>query len=226
MKNFKSFIQSDEVEREMQEAREYLAVHPKTDKIDHVSDSKEKRDEYIKSKGNMHKAAQAMSGQKKVGDKYMREAESHQSKTTMKHISNPNAGEKKAAKDIKPGIKGYRDRIDMLKSAQARGALKKEGKEISFSGSHQGKTTLKHIKNPDVVQRMAAHDIKPGIKGYRDRIALLKDAERRKNLKKEDFELLSDLYDHLDESNQEIFLNQLEEDAEVLLAFAKTIADE
>ena len=226
MKNFKSFIQSDEVEREMQEAREYLAVHPKTDKIDHVSDSKEKRDEYIKSKGNMHKAAQAMSGQKKVGDKYMREAESHQSKTTMKHISNPNAGEKKAAKDIKPGIKGYRERIDMLKSAQARGALKKEGKEISFSGSHQGKTTLKHIKNPDVVQRMAAHDIKPGIKGYRDRSALLKDAERRKNLKKEDFELLSDLYDHLDESNQEIFLNQLEEDAEALLAFAKTIADE
>ena len=226
MKNFKSFIQSDEVEREMQEAREYLAVHPKTDKIDHVSDSKEKRDEYIKSKGNMHKAAQAMSGQKKVGDKYMREAESHQSKTTMKHISNPNAGEKKAAKDIKPGIKGYRDRIDMLKSAQARGALKKEGKEISFSGSHQGKTTLKHIKNPDVVQRMAAHDIKPGIKGYRDRIALLKDAERRKNLKKEDIDLLSDLYDHLDESNQEIFLNQLEEDAEALLAFAKTIADE
>ena len=226
MKNFKSFILSDEVEREMQETREYLAVHPKTDKIDHVSDSKEKRDEYIKSKGNMHKAAQAMSGQKKVGDKYMREAESHQSKTTMKHIDNPNAGEKKAAKDIKPGIKGYRDRIDMLKSAQARGALKKEGKEISFSGSHQGKTTLKHIKNPDVVQRMAAHDIKPGIKGYRDRIALLKDAERRKNLKKEDFELLSDLYDHLDESNQEIFLNQLEEDAEALLAFAKTIADE
>ena len=226
MKNFKSFIQSDEVEREMQEAREYLAVHPKTDKIDHVSDSKEKRDEYIKSKGNMHKAAQAMSGQKKVGDKYMREAESHQSKTTMKHISNPNAGEKKAAKDIKPGIKGYRDRIDMLKSAQARGALKKEGKEISFSGSHQGKTTLKHIKNPDVIQRMAAHDIKPGIKGYRDRIALLKDAERRKNLKKEDIDLLSDLYDHLDESNQEIFLNQLEEDAEVLLAFAKAMADE
>jgi hypothetical protein len=226
MKNFKSFIQSGEAEREMQEAREYLAVHPKTDKIDHVSDSKEKRDEYIKSKGNMHKAAQAMSGQKKVGDKYMREAESHQSKTTMKHISNPNAGEKKAAKDIKPGIKGYRDRIDMLKSAQARGALKKEGKDIAFSGSHQGKTTLKHIKNPDVTQRMAAHDIKPGIKGYRDRIALLKDAGQRKNLKKEDFDLLSDLYDHLDESNQEIFLNQLEEDAEVLLAFAKAMADE
>ena len=39
--------------------------------------------------------------------------------------------------------------------------------------SHQGKTTLKHIKNPGVQLRMAAHDIKPGIAGYRDRIALL-----------------------------------------------------
>jgi hypothetical protein len=40
--------------------------------------------------------------------------------------------------------------------------------------SHQGKTTLKHIKNPGVQLRMAAHDIKPGIAGYRDRIALLR----------------------------------------------------
>ena len=95
------------------------------------------------------------------------EAESHQSKTTMKHISNPTAGEKKAAKDIKPGTSGYRDRIAMLKSAQARGALKKE-----------------------------------------------------------DVDLLSSLYDQLDENNQKIFLNQLEEDVEVLLAFAKTIAEE
>ncbi len=48
---------------------------------------------------------------------------SHQEKTTMKHIKNPTAGEKKAAKDIKPGIKGYKDRIDMLKSAKDRGDL-------------------------------------------------------------------------------------------------------
>ena len=57
------------------------------------------------------------------------EAESHQAKTTMKHISKPTAGEKKAAKDIKPGIAGYRDRIAMLKSAKARGALKEEDVE-------------------------------------------------------------------------------------------------
>ena len=41
-----------------------------------------------------------------------------------------------------------------------------------------------------------------------------------------DVEMLLNLYDGLDESNQEIFLAQLEEDAEVLLAFAKTIAKE
>jgi len=48
---------------------------------------------------------------------------SHQEKTTMKHIKNPTAGEKKAAKDIKPGVKGYKDRVDMLQSAKNRGDL-------------------------------------------------------------------------------------------------------
>ena len=52
--------------------------------------------------------------------------QTRQAKTTMKHISNPTPGEKAAAKDIKPGIAGYRDRIAMLKSAQARGALKED----------------------------------------------------------------------------------------------------
>ena len=45
------------------------------------------------------------------------EEESHQSKTTMKHISNPTPAQKQAAKDIKPGVGGYRDRIAMLKDA-------------------------------------------------------------------------------------------------------------
>jgi hypothetical protein len=49
---------------------------------------------------------------------------SHQASTTMKHVKNPTAGEKKAAKDIKPGVKGYRDRIAMLKSAEKDGRLK------------------------------------------------------------------------------------------------------
>ncbi len=52
------------------------------------------------------------------------EVKSHQSATTMKHVKNPTAGEKKAAKDIKPGVAGYKDRMDMLKSAEADGRLK------------------------------------------------------------------------------------------------------
>ena len=92
--------------------------------------------------------------------------------------------------------------------------------------SHQSKTTMKHINNPNAAEKKAAKDIKPGTSGYRDRIAMLKSAQARGALKKEDVNLLSNLYDQLDENNQEIFLNQLEEDAEVLLAFAKTIAEE
>ena len=163
----------------------------------------------VKTKGNRLDNKQA----------FGEEVPSHQSKTTMKHVNNPNAAEKKAAKDIKPGIKGYQDRIAMLKAAQARGALK----EVS---SHQSKTTMKHINNPNAAEKKAAKDIKPGISGVRDRLAMLKAAKDRGALKEEDVNLLSDLYDQLDESNQEIFLNQLEEDAEVLLAFAKTIAEE
>ncbi len=55
--------------------------------------------------------------------------ESHQEKTTMKHVKNPTAGEKKAAKDIKPGVKGYKDRVDMLKSAEKDGRLKESEAE-------------------------------------------------------------------------------------------------
>jgi len=60
-------------------------------------------------------------GMKECGGMY--EA-SHQEKTTMKHVKNPTAGEKKAAKDIKPGVKGYSDRVAMLKSAEKDGRLK------------------------------------------------------------------------------------------------------
>ena len=85
---------------------------------------------------------------------------------------------------------------------------------------------MKHISNPNAAEKKAAKDIKPGIKGVKDRLDMLQAAKARGALKNEDVELLSNLYDKLDESNQEIFLNQLEEDAEVLLAFAKTIAEE
>ena len=52
--------------------------------------------------------------------------ETHQAKTTMKHIPNASPALKKAAKDIKPGVGGYRDRIDMLKA----GGVKEEVDQI------------------------------------------------------------------------------------------------
>lgn len=57
--------------------------------------------------------------------KHMVKEESHQAATTMKHIPNASPALKKAAKDIKPGIAGYRDRIDMLKA----GGVKEEVEE-------------------------------------------------------------------------------------------------
>ena len=168
MKTFKSFIQLDEIER----TKYKDAVANKMAAVSYLAQTKDPGDlekvgpeevgPHDTKKASGKRPADRLDNKQPFG-----EAESHQSKTTMKHISNPNAAEKKAAKDIKPGIKGVRDRLAMLQAAKDRGALKNE-----------------------------------------------------------DVDLLSDLYDKLDESNQEIFLNQLEEDAEVLLAFAKTIAEE
>jgi len=62
------------------------------------------------------------------------EAMSHQAATTMKHIPNPSPALKKAAKDIKPGVGGYRDRIDMLKA----GGVKEEIENLD----ELSKTTL------------------------------------------------------------------------------------
>jgi hypothetical protein len=54
------------------------------------------------------------------------EAMSHQAKTTMKHIPNASPALKQAAKDIKPGIAGIRDRFDMLDA----GGVKREEVEL------------------------------------------------------------------------------------------------
>jgi len=168
MKNFKSFIQLDEIER----VKYKDAIANKMAAVSYLAQTKDPGDlekvgpeevgPHDTKSGSGKRPADRLDNKQPFG-----EAESHQSKTTMKHINNPNAAEKKAAKDIKPGIPGIRDRLAMLQAAKNRGALKNE-----------------------------------------------------------DVDLLSNLYDQLDESNQEIFLNQLEEDAEVLLAFAKTIAKE
>jgi hypothetical protein len=61
--------------------------------------------------------------------KPVKEAMSDQAKTTMKHIPNASPALKKAAKDIKPGVAGYRDRIDMLKAGGVKEEASKESKK-------------------------------------------------------------------------------------------------
>jgi hypothetical protein len=80
------------------------------------------------SDDDLIKDLQKKSGVPQHGKKGMAQSNegSHQADTTMKHIKNPTAGEKAAAKDIKPGTAGYKDRIDMLKSAEKDGRLKKD----------------------------------------------------------------------------------------------------
>lgn len=74
--------------------------------------------------------------------------------------------------------------------------------------SHQYKTTMKHADRPTVQQRMAAHDIKPGIAGYRDRIDLLKDLERTGKLKNMDEE---QGYDEISPKSASYILRKLDQ---------------
>ena len=76
------------------------------------------------------------------GLKGLAEAMSHQAKTTMKHIPNPSPALKQAAKDIKPGVAGYKDRVDMLKA----GGVKEEVEDLNESDIENGyKIRMKHI---------------------------------------------------------------------------------
>ena len=72
--------------------------------------------------------------------------ESHQSKTTMKHIPNASPALKKAAKDIKPGIAGYRDRIAMLKAGNVKEEAQIDELSKSTLGSYLTKKTSEYMK--------------------------------------------------------------------------------
>lgn len=109
--------------------------------------------------------------------------ESHQAKTTMKHVKDPTPGEKAAAKDIKPGIKGYQDRVAMLKSAEKDGRLKEaddkcnhtpKGKKcpvhgLKECGTMEGKDEGKPGKNFAKIAKKAGE--KYGSKAAGERVA-------------------------------------------------------
>lgn len=161
------------------------------------------------------------------------EAESHQSKTTMKHISKPTAGEKKAAKDIKPGIAGYRDRVAMLKSAQARGALKKEEVEIEEADFTKQQTKMAHTIGKEFEKKGVGDKYKGG--PYAVATAMVRDkpeaaAKAYKTIKgkmkeQANVDALFNLYNELNEDNREIFMIQLEENPDVLLDFINNLEE-
>ena len=148
-----------------------------------------------------HKQVQQMYKQMNKEESSIEEAQSHQAKTTMKHIDKPTAGEKKAAKDIKPGIAGFRDRIAMLKSAQARGALKKEEAEqidelsVGTLSDYQ-KAASKSVAYGGVDYKKDPNKFMKRLKGYmtaHDKINK-KLAIKEPNLKKEEVEQMDEMW--------------------------------
>jgi hypothetical protein len=103
------------------------------DKMNQLSEAKKAKPDFLDmdKDGNKKEPMKKAIADKKVkegGFKGMdtdRKEKAYAAKQTMKHVKNPTAGEKAAAKDIKPG--SYADRAAMLKSAEADGRLKNEG---------------------------------------------------------------------------------------------------
>ena len=103
------------------------------------------------------------------------EAMSHQAATTMKHIPNASPALKKAAKDIKPGIAGYRDRVAMLKA----GGVKEEIEELDeLSKTTLGSYAKKATRDAVITRKIGAdfeHQGKraksPGMKAASDELS-------------------------------------------------------
>ena len=81
------------------------------------------------------------------------EAMSHQAKTTMKHIPNASPALKKAAKDIKPGIAGIRDRFDMLRA----GGVKEDVEQIDELSLQTMKSAKEKLANKAYDAHMDDH---------------------------------------------------------------------
>jgi len=111
-------------------------LHPNQQKIDVVDDEKIDGKDFAKLRAGKKPDV------KKEEVEQQDEAMSHQAATTMKHIPNPSPALKKAAKDIKPGIAGIRDRFDMLDA----GGVKREEVELD-EATMTGITLGQKVKN-------------------------------------------------------------------------------
>ena len=92
------------------------------------------------------------------GLKGLAEAMSHQEKTTMKHIPNPSPALKQAAKDIKPGVAGYKDRIDMLKAGGVKEEVEQIDETVPTTGlPYIGKPPSRGISDAEFRKKVDAH---------------------------------------------------------------------
>lgn len=127
--------QVDEMDKSQPSSSRGAEGHPVGKVAKPISYDKAKKDAYGALKTSLNKKYQKVKEEAEQVD----EAQSHQAKTTMKHIKNPTQGEIEASKHMKSGTAGYADRIAMLKSAEARGALKKEEAEQVDEARVKGK---------------------------------------------------------------------------------------
>ena len=250
MRTFKAFIQLDELEAIKPKAKKeqefvkstYLAQVKDPGDLEKVGPEEEGPKDVKTGQGK--RPADRLDNKQPFGEeakmktyrsmkKSMEEAESHQSSTTMKHINKPTSGEKKAAKDIKPGVSGYRDRVAMLKSAQARGALKKEETEIDEADLTPQQTKMAHTIGKEFEKKGVGDKSKGG--PYAVATAMVQDkpeaakkayATIKAKMKEEkEQNALIALYDSLNEENQKVFLEKFETDADKILEFALSVEE-
>jgi hypothetical protein len=200
------------------------ALHPNQQKIDVVDDEKIDGKDFAKLRAGKKPDV------KKEEVEQQDEAMSHQAATTMKHIPNPSPALKKAAKDIKPGIAGIRDRFDMLDA----GGVKKEEVELdevkmadlpstkvqgrSYGASKSQPSAFDLVKGPKN-KELTAIDAEKKKKKISEMIAIYKEGGLKtffESIKKEDL--------IIEEPDSEQFAKELE-DAKKRAAGTKPQAD-
>lgn len=163
-------------------------------------------------------------------------SQSHQAKTTLKHIKpgtvRQNRGDKADAAKIKPGTSDYAARHAMLMRAKKEGRLK-EDQQVDEADFTKQQTKMAHTIGKEFEKKGVGDKYKGG--PYAVASAMVRDkpeaaAKAYKTIKgkmKEQSEVdaLFNLYNELNEENQEIFMLQLEENPEALIDFINSLEE-
>lgn len=136
----------------------------------------------------------------RAGKKKVKE-ESHQASTTMKHVNASDASDKekaaikKASKDIKPGVKGYKDREDALKAAGVkddRGPANESAPSAGLSKAKKSATAKKAAAGGDIGKPGKSFDKVAKAAGGGEKGEKIAAAAMWKNIKRESQEELEE----------------------------------